>query len=127
MKKITFLLIAISILTGPFLSIAYSLDLELQVKDFECVEDGEIVVHYGLVNTYGYDYNNVTLGFKIVQYEKPIACKRLNVVVPKDADGSEINEFVINAPCSDKTYSLKSAIFYYIKRYKIEEWFSDCN
>jgi hypothetical protein len=127
MKKIALLFIVIFILTGPFLSIAYSLNLELQVKDFEC-EDGKIVVHYGLVNTYGHDFNNVTLGFKVMEDEKSIACKQLNVVVPKDADGLEINEVVINTTCSDKKYSLKSSIFIYgIKRYKIEEWFSDCN
>jgi hypothetical protein len=126
MKNISCLLIAICILTGPFLSKAYSGDIQLQVKDFECAEDGKIVVHYSLVNSFGFEYNNVILGFKVVEDGKPIACNELKVVVPKDADGSQINELTINTPCSEKGYSLESAIFYYIKRYKIDEWFSGC-
>lgn len=126
MKKFSVLLIAIFFLIGPFRSHAHSGDLQLQVKDFECVEDGKLVVHYSIVNTFGFDYNNVSLCFKLVEDEKPITCKELKVTVPKDADGSQVNELVLNVPCSNKSYSIKSAIFFYTKRYKIEEWFSDC-
>jgi hypothetical protein len=126
MKKFSILLIAIPFLIGALFSDAHSGDLQLQVKDFECVEEGKPVVHYSIVNTFGFDYNNVSLGFKLVEDNKPITCKELKVTVPKGADGSQINELILNVPCSNKSYSIKSAIFYYTKRYKIEEWFSDC-
>jgi hypothetical protein len=126
MKKFSVLLIAIPFLIGALLSDAHSGDLQLQVKDLECVEEGKLVVHYSIVNTFGFDYNNVSLGFKLVEEDKPITCKELKVTVPKDADGSQINELVLNVPCSNKGYSIKSTIFYYSKRYKIDEWFSDC-
>jgi hypothetical protein len=126
MKKIAFLIFVIFSLGGPFLSAAHSGSIELLVKDFECVEDGKIIIHYSLNNTFNFEYPNVTLGFKILEDEKPVACNESKVTVPTDADGSDILEIVINAPCSGKSYNLKSAIFYYIKRYKIDEWFSDC-
>jgi hypothetical protein len=126
MKKLSLLIITVPFIIGLFLSNAYSGDIQLQVKDFECVEDGKIVVHYSLNNTFGFDYNNVSLCFKLVEDDKPIACKELKITIPKEADGSKLEELVINAPCSNKSLSLKSAVFYYTKRYKIEEWFADC-
>jgi|WetSurMetagenome_2_1015567.scaffolds.fasta_scaffold140766_3 hypothetical protein len=126
MKKLSVLLFVIPFLIGPFLSSAHSGDLQLQVKDFECIEDNKLVVHYTIVNTFGFDYKNVSLGFKLVEDDKTITCKELKVDVPKEADGSQINDLVLNVPCSNKSFSIKSAIFYYVKRYKIEEWFSDC-
>jgi hypothetical protein len=126
MKKIAFLLFTFGILIFPLLKFAHSGDIELQVKDFECVEDDKIIVHYSFVSSYDFEYPNVTIGFKLMENNKPIVCKQLKVTVPKNADGSELNEFVINAPCSGKKYNLDSAIFYYVKNYKIEEWFSDC-
>jgi hypothetical protein len=127
MNKIRVILIVIPFLIGLIISgNAYSGDIQLQVKDFECVDDGKIVVHYTLVNTFGFDYNNVSLCFKLVEDEKAVACKELKVVVPVDADGSKIDEFTIQLPCSNKDFSLKSAVFYYTKRYRIDEWFSEC-
>lgn len=126
MKKIIPILITIYLLAGPCLSIANSGEIQLKVKDFECVEDGKIVVHYGIISTFDFEYSNVTLGFKLVEEGKTVACKKLKVTVPEEADGSDINEVIINEPCAGRSYSLKSAVFYYIKQYKIDEWFSDC-
>ena len=127
MKKITFLFVAILILSGPFLLKAYSAEIELLTSDIACLEDNKIVVHYSLKSTYDFEYPNVTLGFKIVEEGKTVACKELKVVVPKEADGSEINEFVIDVPCKGKNLTVQSVVFYYIKRYKIDEWFAGCN
>jgi hypothetical protein len=126
MKKITLLVVAILILSGPLLSKAYSGEIELLTSDIECSEDDKIVVHYSLKSTYDFEYPNVTLGFKVVEDGKTIACKEIKVVVPKDADGSEMKELVIDVPCDGKNLTLQSAVFYYIKRYKIDEWFADC-
>lgn len=127
MKKISFLITSILILSGLFLSEAYSGEIELLTKDFECSEDGKIVLHYSLKSTYDFEYPNVTLGFKILEDGKTVICNEKIVIVPESADGSEVDEIIIDVPCSGKSYSLKSAVFYNIKRYKIDEWFSDCN
>jgi hypothetical protein len=126
MKKISLLIIAVPLIIGLFLSNAYSGDIQLQVKDFECVEDGKIAIHYSLNNTFGFDYNNVSLCFKLVEDDKPVACKEIKITIPKGADGSEVKEIILNAPCSNRSLSLKSAVFYKAKRYQIDEWFSDC-
>ena len=127
MKKIMFLLNAILILSGLFLSKAYSGEIEIFTSDIVCSEDDKIVVHYSLKSTYDFEYPNVTLGFKVVEDGKTIACKEIKVVVPENADGSEIKELVIDVPCDGKKLTLQSAVFYRIKRYKIDEWFADCN
>jgi hypothetical protein len=126
MKKITFFIIAILILSCQFVSKAYSGEIELLTSDIECSEDDKIVVHYSLKSTYDFEYPNVTLGFKVVEDGKTIACKEIKVVVPKDADGSEMKELVIDTTCDGKQLTLQSAVFYRIKRYKIDEWFADC-
>ena len=127
MKKINRFIMAIFILAGPFLSIAYSGEIKLSVNDVKCVKDGEIAVHYGLNNTFDFDYSNVTLGFKVLKEGKPVACKELKVTVPKGADGSKIYELKIDVPCAQESYSMESAVFYYVqKRYMLEQWFSDC-
>jgi len=126
MNKFIFLFIASLFALGLFISPSFGGELELTVKDLKCMEDGKLVLHYSLISTYDFDYPNATLCFKILEDDKPLVCKELKVVVPKGSDGSEINELVLNLPCTDKDYNLKSMIFYNVKRYKIEEWFSDC-
>jgi hypothetical protein len=121
-----FFLIAVLFTSGLFAPPAFAGEIELTVKDLECEEDGNLIIHYSLINSFDFDYPNVTLCFKILEDEKPIICKELKVTVPKGTDGSEINDVVLNLPCTGKKYDLKSMIFYNVKRYKIEEWFSDC-
>jgi hypothetical protein len=128
MKKIVFLLAMITILTGPFLSVAHSGDVKLQIKNIQCVENGKIVVSYGLINTYGFEYPNVTLGFKVTDQGTPLGCKRLHQSIPKDADGSTINELVIEAPCSSKVPGFEYVVFTGgVSATKVDEWFSGCN
>jgi hypothetical protein len=126
MTKMTFFLIFMFICLCPFHSIAISGEIKLVIKDFECLEDGKMKVHYGLVSDYDFDYPNVTLGFKVTDGKKTVACSEIKATVPKDSDGSKIEEIIIDSPCSGKSYDLKSAVFYYVKRYRIDEWFSDC-
>jgi hypothetical protein len=126
MKRNYLLIIISAFLVGLFVPTAYSGEIQLQVKDFECVEDGKIAVHYSVNNTFGFDYNNVSLCFKLVEDDKPIACKEIKITIPKETDGSEVKELILNASCSNRSLSLKSAVFYMAKRYRIEEWFSDC-
>jgi hypothetical protein len=122
-----FSIIAVLIFSIFQSNVAYSGEIELIVKDFNCGEDGRIVIHYGLKSTYDFDYPNAIIGFKIMENEKVIVCKELTATVPKGSDGSETKEIVIEASCSGKDYSLKSIVFNYVKRYKIDEWFSDCS
>jgi len=127
MKKLILLLIAIPILAGLFFPVAYAGEIKLIVKNFQCTEEDKIIVEYGLINTFGFEYNNVTLGFKLVEEGKSIACNQTKVIVPKGADGTEIKELTITVPCAGKNLNLETAAFYYVKKYKIDEWFSDCN
>jgi len=126
MKKIMFLLTAILVLSVLFISKAHPGEIEIITSDIVCSEDDKIVVHYSLKSTYDFEYPNVTLGFKVVEYGKTVACKEIKVVVPKDADGIEINEVIIDIPCDGKDFTLQAAAFYHMKRYKIDEWFGDC-
>ena len=114
-------------LTGPLLSTAHSGEIKILVKDCKCIEEGKIVVHYGIISTFGFDYNNVTLGFKITEEGKTVACKKMKIVVLKGSDGTEINELIFNVPCSGKSYTLQATAFYDVKQYKIDKWFSDCD
>jgi len=127
MKKILFLIVATSLFICQSISDANSGEIKLVVKNLQCSEDNKIIVEYGLINTFGFEYPNVTLGFKLMEEGKSIACNQIKVAVPKDSDGTEIKELVITVPCSGKDLSIQSAAFYYIKKYKIDEWFSDCN
>lgn len=126
MKKTAILLTALSILSGTFLSAASAEEIKLQIKDFKCTEEGKMVIHYGIINTYNFEYNNVTLGFKVMDGDKTVLCRRIKTTVPKEADGSETNELIIDVSCTDKHFNLESAAFYYIKQYKIDEWFTGC-
>jgi len=127
MKKTAILLVALSLLPCLFLSTAYAGEIKLQLKDFECTEEGKIVIHYGIITTYNFDYNNVTLGFKVMDGNEPVTCRRIKTTVPKGADGSEINELIIDVPCTGKNFNLESGAFYYTKQYIIDEWFTGCD
>ena len=128
MKKITFQVAAIFMLTGLFLSNAYSGDVSLEVKDFKYNRNGQVVVHYSLVNTYGFDYPNMTLGFKVTQNGKPFGCQRIKQSIPKDADGSEIIELVIDASTDGKQFNLQYVAFTGgVDFHKVDAWFAGCN
>lgn len=127
MKKTAILFNALFILLIPFIYSAYAGEIKLQLKDFECTEEGKIVIHYGIISTYDFKYNNVTLGFKLMDGDKPVTCRKIRTTVPKEADGSETYELIIDVPCSNKNYNLESAALYYMKQYKIDEWFSGCD
>jgi hypothetical protein len=128
MNKIISLFLWIVIIAGPFGSVAFSQNLELVIKDLKCSDDGKIAVHYSLINPDDFDHLNVTLGFKINKDGKPIACKELQTIIPKGSDDSDVKELIIDAPCSDDIeLTVDAQLFISVKRYLIEEWFSDCN
>jgi len=127
MKKITFVLITILIMLGVSFYNAFPGEIEMLTKDFECSEEDKIVVHYALKSTYDYEYPNVTLGFKIVEDGKTVACNQMKVTVPGGSQGTEMHELSFDVPCAGKNLTLKTAVFYYTKKYKIDEWFIDCN
>lgn len=127
MKKLnlfisSFLVITSLLLTSP----TQARDVEMIVKDHECLQDGKVRVRYGLVNNRDFDVNNVSLAFKILIDNKPVACKELKVTIPKGSDGSVIQEIFIEAPCKPGAFKLGYAAFHLMKRYKIDNWFSGC-
>lgn len=127
MKRIKFFISSFVVVTVLLLtSLTQAKDVEMIVKDYECLKDGNVRIRYGLVNNRGFDVNFVTLAFKILIDDKPVACKELKVTIPKGSDGSEIQEIFIEAPCKPKAFKLGYAAFHLIKRYKIDNWFSGC-
>jgi hypothetical protein len=129
MKKITFVVVVVFILTGLFFSNAYSgRDIKVEVKDVQDNGNGQIVVHYTLLNTYGFEYPNVTLGFKVIQDKKPIGCQRIKQAIPEKAAGTEILELVIDADTGGNPIEFEYVLFTGgIAFSKVDEWFAGCN
>lgn len=126
MKRVYLIIILFLISTNLVLASAYGKDVEMKLNEYKCLEDGSVRVLYSLINNRDFDINNVVLGFKIIVAEKPVACKEIKVNVPKGANGSDIQEIFIEGYCKPGTFKLGYAAFHLIKRYKIDEWFSDC-
>ena len=126
MKK-TILFLAIFIISSAFLiAPSYAKDIELVVKSAECLDDNKVSIQYSVVNYRDFDRHNVSVAFRIMEDEKPIACKEVILSIPKEADGSEIYEAIIDTPCKEKPFNLQSTIFHNVKRYRIENWFKGC-
>ena len=127
MKKTIFFFSVLLYFTSPFLAPTYADDFKLNIHDFTCEEE-EIVIHYSVINYINFDRQNVSLVFKIMKEEKPIACRELILTITKGADGSEINELIIDAQCEGKAISLKSSLFHdnsnYNKQQRIDQFFS---
>jgi hypothetical protein len=129
MKKIIFVVAVIFVLTGLFFSYAYcGGDIKVEVKDLKNNGNGQIVIHYTLTNTYGFEYPNTTLGFKVSQDKKPIGCQRIQEPIPENADGTEIIELVIDADTGGKPIQFEYVLFTGgVDFNKVEEWFAGCN
>jgi len=125
MKKIILVLYIAVFSSFLSLSTTYAQDLELVVKSSECDKD-KVLVKYGVINNKDFNRNGTTIIFKVMKDDKPIACKELKVTIPKGDDGSKIYETTIEAPCSDIDYKVESTIFKYVKRYRIDNFLSDC-
>jgi len=126
MKKILVLFIAV--LWSGFILPNYSSasNIELRIREFNCLQNGNAVIRFSLINNRNFDYPNVSLCFVIMKEGNPIACRELRTVVEKGVDGSQIYETVIKTSCEPGSYGLKSTVFLNAKRYQIEEWFSGC-
>ena len=127
MKRMRFFISSFLVITGLLLTTpTQAKDVEMIVKNYQCLKDGQVRVRYGLINNRNFDVHNVTLAFKILIDNEPVACKELKVTIPKGSDGSEIHEIFIETPCESKAFKLGYAAFHLIKRYKIDKWFSGC-
>ena len=127
MMKIKFFISSFLVILGLLLaSPTQAKYVEMVVKDYVCLDDGNVRIRYGLINNRDFDVNNVILAFKILVDNKPVACKELKVTIPKGSDGSEIEEIFIETACKPKTFKLAYSAFHLIKRYKIDNWFSGC-
>jgi hypothetical protein len=124
-RSVLFLFISffISILS---LSPSYAEDIELVVKSAECIDDNKIIIKYSVINYRDFDRNNVSVAFKIMEDGKPIACKEVIMTIPKNSDGTEIHEAIIETTCKERVFGLQATIFHNVKRYKIETWFEGC-
>ena len=126
MKKILVLFIAV-LWSGHILpGVSEASNIELNVREFNCLQNGNAIIRFSLINTRNFDYPNVSLCFIILKEGNPIACRELRVVVEKGADGSQVYETVIKAPCGLVSYGLKATVFHNARRYQIEEWFAGC-
>ena len=125
MNKYRYVLIPL-LLGCLFGSTAYGGNPEVLIKESQCTKEG-VLVKYGLVCNAKYDRPNITVVFKILDGGKTIGCSKINTTIPAGADGSDIEEIVINAPCEGK----KTGITYRIylggtAQYRIENFESDC-
>lgn len=127
MRKIGFFLFIFMMTINPFLvSSIQAKDIELVVSEYECIENGKVRILYSLINNRNFDMHNVVLAFKILVDNKPIACRELEVTVPKGTNGSEVHEILIEADCKPRAFKLGYAVFHPVKRYKVDNWFSGC-
>lgn len=105
---------------------SYANDFDLVINDVNRISEEEVVIKYGVISRKNFDFPNVSIAFKILVNDKPIGCKEIRSTIPKNSDGSGIQETTISTSSGDKEFKLSSRIFYSTKRYRIEEWFSDC-
>jgi len=128
MKKYYLTLIAVILTVGLIVipSYAQDQDIKLVVKKTECLDENKILIQYSLINTRDFERPNIVIGFKVLENEIPVACKKLTVTVPKGADGSEINEITIDRACKDTPFRLVANMFRNVKQYRIDEWFEGC-
>ncbi|MFC1863209.1 hypothetical protein ACFL1Z_04565 [Thermodesulfobacteriota bacterium] len=129
MKKYILFFIAVIYISISFLSFTYASDFKLIINDFKCEYD-EVVIHYSIINYISYDRQNVSVVFRIKKDDIPIACDEQIVTIPKNADGSEINEVIIDVQCEEGSISLESDIFHdeinSNKQERIARFFSGC-
>ena len=125
MKKIFFFSGVILLVAGLAVTPAFGGDLSLNIKGYRCVDEG-VLIRYSITNERNFDRNNVYVLFKVLVDGKPLACREIKTFVPKGADGSQIEEVILESQCEGKSFKLVSAIIQNTARYKIEEWFSGC-
>ena len=90
------------------------------------VSEDEIAVQYYVINKRDYDLNSMIIAFKILEEDKPVGCKKIETMIPKGSDESEIKDTTIKISGHGGKLKYKSSIFFDTKRYKIDEWFSEC-
>ena len=125
MKKNLYILI-ILLLSCLFVGTSYGSNPEVAIKESNCTKEG-VLVKYGLINQENYDRPNITVIFKILEGGKTIGCKEINTSIPRNSDGSEIEEVLIDAPCAGKKTSITHRIYLGgSAKYTIESYKSDC-
>jgi hypothetical protein len=105
---------------------SHAVDFELVIKDVKRINEKEVVIKYGVISKKTFDFPNVSVGFKILIDDKPIGCKEVRSTIPKNSDGTDIQETTVSTSSGEEAFKLESRIFYSTKRYRVEEWFSDC-
>ena len=125
MKKNIFIISTVLLIISFSLYSARAEDIQLLIKEKNCTEEG-VVIKYSLINQRKFDRPNVSIAFMVMSEGKPLACKEIITVVPKNADGSDIKETFISVECKGKSLKLVSRVFHNTKRYHIDEWLSGC-
>ncbi|MGD9162780.1 MAG: hypothetical protein PVG39_30520 [Desulfobacteraceae bacterium] len=126
MKRINVIIFAVFFLFLSSLTTANARDIELVTKNVKKNNSGEITIQFGVISNKNFDLLNVSICFKVLKEDVPVGCKEIKITVPKGSDGTDIKEAKIIVPENEKDLKLISTIFYSTRRYKIEEWFSDC-
>jgi hypothetical protein len=99
-------------------------ELGVVLKDF-IYADEAYLLHYGLTNTYTYDWR-VTVAFKIMHGGKPIACSRMETTVPAGSDGSKDLQVTIPGPDKGRDVTVESLVFHRSNRNRVGYWLADC-
>jgi hypothetical protein len=98
--------------------------LNLNVKEFVC-DEGHYRAQCGVINDYTYD-RHATIGFKILQDGKVVACKTLETDVSGGADGSEAMDVAFDTTCLPGNVKLQYKIYERKQRNRMGPWLSDC-
>ena len=120
------LLFGVMLFLAPllFLPCARAQDLELVLGDFYCLE-GKYIVKFGVVNSYTFQ-REPTIGLKIIDGDKVVACEEITLSVPPGSDGTVIHEVTFSGPCSGGEFTLESRIVDQTVRNRIGPWLSGC-
>jgi hypothetical protein len=116
--------ILLLLLTLFFSPLAHGRNLDIDVKDFTC-DGGKYYLRFGVINHYTYD-RNPTLAFKLVQGDRVLNCKTVDLYVPAGADGSNVQELYFDLGCEEEVVSLQFRVFERRDRNRVGVWLADC-
>lgn len=121
-----YLLGLLLIILAGISSNSFGRDLELLIKSSEYTEKG-VKISYGVISEKDFTMRNTKIVFKILVDGKPVGCGEVNLDVPANSTGDKIMEITIPASCENKECKVAAQIFdSTAKKYRIDNWMSEC-
>lgn len=125
MRKCLFLSTAFVFVSIILVSPAHARNhLAVDVKDVFC-KDGKYVITFGVVNRNTYE-RTPTIAFKVLDGDRPVACKKITLTVPAESDGSVPQEIALDGPCIEGEAAAQARIYDQRDQNRAGPWLSDC-